>query len=228
MNAHDLMTPDVVTVLPDMPVVAIARLMAERGISAVPVADARRQVVGVVSEGDLIRHVAGENQKDMGLFAVMFSDPHRLAAEYAKAHGRTARDVMTTALVSVPPTAAAEEIARLMAQKKVRRVLVMDGDRLAGVVSRADLLRAVLTPATAQSQSDEAIRRQIRDEMRQLPWVSSHLVTVMVKDGVVTLHGLVGSPEIGRGLETLAAGVGGVTKVENRTEIGPAMPYSLA
>ncbi len=228
MNAHDLMTPDVVTILPDMPVVAIARLMSERSISAVPVADAQRRVVGLVSEGDLIRHVAGENQKSMGLFSVLFSDPHRLASEYAKTHGQTARDVMTTKLVSVPPTASAEEVARLMAQKNVRRVLVMDGDRLAGVVSRADLLRAILTPPTPQSQSDDAIRRQILDEMRRLPWVSSHLVTVMVRDGVVTLHGLVGSAEIGRGLETLAANVGGVKKVDNRTEVGPAMLYSLA
>lgn len=225
MNAHDLMTPDVVTVLPDMPVVALARLMSERGISAVPVADAQRRVLGVVSEGDLIRHVAGERQKDMNLFAVIFADPHRLASEYAKTHGKTARDVMSTPPISVPPTADAQEVARLMAAKNIRRVLVMDGDRLVGVVSRADLLRAILAPPTAQSQSDEAIRRQILGEMRQLPWVSSHLITVIVRDGVVTLHGLVGSPEIGRGLETLAANVGGVTKVDNRTEVGPAVWY---
>lgn len=228
MNAHDLMTPDVVTILPDMPVVAIARLMADRGISAVPVADAQRRVVGLVSEGDLIRHVAGETQKDMGLFAVLFSDPHRLASEYAKAHGHTAKDVMTSRLVSVTPAASAEEVARLMAQKNVRRVLVMDGDRLMGIVSRADLLRAILTPPAASTQSDEAIRRQILDEMRRLPWVSSHLVTVMVKDGGVTLHGLVGSDEIGRGLVALAGGVAGVKSVDNRTEVGPAILYSIA
>lgn len=225
MNAHDLMTPDAVTVLPDMPVVALARMMSERGISAVPVADAQRRVLGVVSEGDLIRHVAGERQKDMNLFAVIFADPHRLASEYAKVHGKTARDVMSTPPISVPPTADAQEVARLMATKNIRRVLVMDGDRLVGVVSRADLLRAILAPPTPQSQSDEAIRRQILNEMRQLPWVSSHLITVIVRDGVVTLHGLVGSPEIGRGLETLAANVGGVTKVDNRTEVGPAVWY---
>jgi len=228
MNAHDLMTPDVVTVLPDTPVLAVARLLSDRGISAVPVADAKRHVLGVVSESDLLRNIAGETQKDMGFLATLFADPHRLASEYAKAHGRVAKDVMTSNLISVPPTASAAEIARLMSEKGVHRVLVMEGGRLAGIVSRADLLRAILAPpATAAAQSDDAIRRALIEEMRRLPWINTFFVTVIVKDGVASLYGMVGSDEIRRGLETMAENVPGVKRVDNRTEVGSAALYGV-
>lgn len=229
MKAQDLMTPDVITVLPDMPVVAVARLLSDRGISAVPVADAKRRVVGVVSESDLLRAVAGETQKDMGFLSTLFSDPHRLAAEYAKTHGRTAKDVMTTQLISVAPGASAMEIAQLMASKGIHRVLVMDGERLLGIVSRADLLRAILSPsATTEARSDEDIRRTLLDELRRLPWINTHFVTVVVKDGVATLYGVVGSDEISRGLEAAAASVPGVQRVDNRTEVGATTLYGLS
>lgn len=226
MNARDLMTPDVVTVLPDMPVVALARMLADRGISAAPVTDAQRRVLGIVSEGDLLRHIAGEDKADLGFFGVLFSDPHRLASEYAKTHGKTARNVMTSNLVSVTPDTPVEEVAKLMAKRNVRRVLVMEGDKLLGIVSRADLLRAILSPPPSDgTASDDTIRKAIIAEMRRQPWVNTYFVTVLVKDGVAELHGLVGSEEIQRGLEALAAAVPGVKRVENRTEVGPMLLY---
>ena len=119
--AKDLMTPDVVTVPPETPVMAIARLLADRGISAVPVVDAAGKVLGIVTEADLIRRLAGEEDKPASWFGSLFSDPASQAERYARTHGVTARDLMTEAVVSVTPDTTAAHVAHVMEDKKVRR-----------------------------------------------------------------------------------------------------------
>jgi CBS domain-containing protein len=101
LRARDLMTPDVVTVPPETPVVAIARLLAERGFSAVPVTGAAGRLLGIVTEADLIRRLAGE-ERPAGWFSSLFADPARQAVRYARTHGATAGDVMTEAVLSGP------------------------------------------------------------------------------------------------------------------------------
>ena len=112
--ARDLMTPDVLTVPPETPVLTIARMLADRGISAVPVVDAQGQAVGVVTEADLIRRLAGEADKPAGWFASLFANQERDAQRYARTHGVTARDVMTAEVVAVDPDMAASAVAHLM------------------------------------------------------------------------------------------------------------------
>ncbi len=226
MRARDLMTPDVITVPPDMPATAVARLLSDRGISAVPVTDASRRVLGLVSESDLIRQFAGDPGSNMSWFAELFSNPSRMASEYAKAHGRTASDLMTKNLVSAKPDAAISEIAQLMSKHNVRRVVVLEDGILAGVISRADLLRAVIAPAAAgEGNDDDAIRRAIIAEMRKQPWINTFYITVMVKEGVAELYGFCGSEDIRKGLNVLVASIPGVKKVDDRLEIGPLYLY---
>jgi len=136
MRARDLMTRDVVTVPPDTPVPALARLLAERGVSSAPVVEADGRLVGIVTEADLLRRVAALGERPKGWLARLFADPSAQAARYAKGHGARARDVMTTDLITVEEDARAEEIARLLEEHRIKRGPVLRAGRLAGAWPR--------------------------------------------------------------------------------------------
>ena len=223
LTARDLMTPDVVTVPPDSPVIAVARLLSERGISAVPVLDARGRLLGIVTEADLIRRLAGEADRPAGWLRGLFADPAAQADRYARTHGITASDVMTERVVTVDETASAAEVAHLMEDKGIRRVLVMREGRLRGLVSRADLLRALVAPPQAASGlSDERIRTAVLAAMRREPWADTFYTMVEVADGVVTFHGFMRTEAVKRGLRVLAENVPGVARVVDDTRPMPS------
>ncbi len=228
LTARDLMTPDVVTVPPETPVVAVARLLAERGISAVPVLDAKGAVLGVVTEADLIRRLAGEEDEPPGFFARLFGDPGAAAERYARTHGVTAADVMTEHVVSVAPDATAQHIAHVMEQQGIRRVLVMQEGRLAGIVSRADLLRALVSPPAGEGGelADERIRRAVLAAMRKESWADTFYTLVEVEGGIVTFHGFARSEQVARGLRVLAETVPGVKGVVDNTQPVPVYLYA--
>lgn len=224
LTARDLMTPDVVTVPPETPVVAMAKLMADRGISAVPVLGADGTLLGLVTEADLIRRLADEDVEHRpGWFASIFADPSTLAERYARTHGATAQDVMTTQVIAVGPDAQAAHIASVMENKKIRRVLVVEGGKLRGIVSRADLLRALVTPAPeGEGMSDDRIRRAVLAAMKKEPWSNSFYLLADVQDGVVTFHGFMRDAGVARGLRVLAESVPGVKGVKDETRPMPA------
>jgi CBS domain-containing protein len=229
LRASDLMTTEVVTVPPATPATAVARLLADRGISAAPVTDAGGRLLGIVTEADLLRRLAGAEDKPAGWLRRLFLDPDRQAEQYARTHGKEAQDVMTRDVVSVDPDATAERCAHLMEERHVKRLPVVDGGgRLVGVVSRADLLRAVLEPPAklgveGAPERDARIRAALRKEMRQQqPWAGSLYTFADVENGVVTLHGFVRSDEVRRGLRVLAERIEGVERVEDRMADAPS------
>ena len=227
LRARDLMTPDVLTVPPETPVLTIARMLADRGISAVPVVDAQGQAVGVVTEADLIRRLAGEEDRPAGWFASLFSNQERDAARYARTHGVTARDVMTADVVAVDPDTLASAVAHLMEERGIRRVLVTQEGRLKGIVSRADLLRALVAPPQEAGQlSDERIRRAVLAAMKKEPWADTFYTMVDVHDGVVEFHGFSRSAAVQRGLRVLAENVPGAKSVVDSTQPMPAYLYA--
>lgn len=227
LTARDLMTPDVVTVPPETPVVAVARLLAERGISAVPVLDKVGTVLGIVTEADLIRRLAGEADAPRGWFSSLFADPAEQADRYARTHGVTAADIMTEGAVTVGEAATAAEIAHMMEDRHIRRVLVVTEGRLRGVVSRADLLRALVTPPQAEGElSDDRIRRAVLAAMRKEPWADTFYTMVEVKDGVVEYHGFSRTDAVKRGLRVLAENVPGVKGVIDSTQPMPVYLYA--
>ena len=229
LTARDLMTPDVVTVPPETPVVAVARLLSERGISAVPVLDGKGKLCGIVTEADLIRRLAGEEDKPAGWLRGLFADPASEAERYARTHGVTAADIMTTSVVTVDETTTAAQIACLMEEKGIRRVLVVQDGRLRGLVSRADLLRALVAPLPAVGGlSDERIRLAVLAAMRKEPWADTFYTMVEVNDGVVTFHGFMRTEAVRRGLRVLAENVPGVTAVADRTQMMPNYLYIAA
>ncbi len=229
LTARDLMTPDVVTVPPETPVIAVARLLAERGISAVPVLERDGTLLGIVTEADLIRRLAGEEDRPAGWLRTLFGDPAAQADRYARTHGMTACDVMTEDLVTVEEATSACRIAHLMEERGIRRVLVVQDGRLRGIVSRADLLRALVAPPPEQGEfSDERIRRAVLAAMRKQPWADTFTTLVEVKDGVVQFHGFVRDAAVARALRVLAEQVPGVKAVEDNTQPLPIYLYGLA
>lgn len=223
LTVRDLMSVDVVTVPPETPVSAIARLLGERGISAVPVLDAGGTLRGIVTETDLIRRLAGAEDRPAGWLRQLFADPAAEAERYARTHGMTAADVMTEALVTVTPGTTAAHVAHLLEERGIRRVLVVEEGRLRGIVSRADLLRALVTPqAPAQGLSDGRIRAAVVAAMRKQPWADSFSTMVEVEGGVVTFHGFIRNGSARRALRVLAENVPGVTRVVDDMQAMPA------
>jgi CBS domain-containing protein len=199
-------------------------LLAARSISAVPVVDAAGQLLGIVTEGDLIRRLADQPHGPLGWFFGMFRDPKPLIAQFAKAHGAVARDVMSAKPVTVGESDTGEHIAQLMEKHHIRRVPVVRGGELVGIISRADLLRAVLRPqatTAAARQGDRDILRAVIAAMREQPWTDTFWVYPNVEGGVVMLYGYTRTDTQRDGLRLLAQSVPGVQRVEDRTQPMP-------
>lgn len=210
MIAKDLMTRDVVAVRPDMAVAPVARVLAEAGISAVPVTDAAQQLVGMVAELDLIRPLAEQDKAPPGWLASLFADERAAADRYARTHGLKARDVMTRDVATVTEQTTADHLARIMEERAVRSVPVLAEDgTLRGIISRANLLLALPTPGRpgAAAVDDERLRRSITEALRRQPWADMHCLTVEVENGIVPLHGFHGSPEAQHAVRVLIEGM---------------------
>jgi CBS domain-containing protein len=221
LSARDLMTAEVARVPPDTPVTAIARLFADRGISAVSVTDAGGILLGIVTESDLIRRLADEDElQSEGWFERLLGDsPNRKAERYARSHGAKASEVMTAHVVTVGPEANAAHIAHLMDKHRIRRVLVAEDGQLLGIVSRSDLVRALLVPQqTFEGEiSDERIRRAVVAAMQRESWADTLHTAVDVRNGVVEFYGFSRSETVSRALCVLAENVPGVKSVLDHT-----------
>jgi len=223
MKVGEIMTRNVVSVPADAPALAVARLLLERRISALPVTDNWSMLLGIVSEADLIRRLSTEDREEKrGLLSSLFFDRDRAAAQFARAHGATASDIMTRTVITATEGMSAEHAAHLMEEHRVRRLPVVHDGMLLGIVSRGDLLRALLQPGDAAETTDEAIRGAIGQAMARLPWADAPFVFVDVKGGEVSLHGFCSSPEVRQGLKALAGTVPGVRAVHDAIVHRPA------
>ncbi len=224
MNAADIMVKDVVTVGPDAPVMDIAALMLERHISGLPVVDGDGRVLGIVSEGDLIRRPEIETDRvKLGWLRLLVSDEAR-ARDFVKHHGRTAREVMTQPALSVAVDTPLAEVVRLMERHRVKRLPVVERGKLAGLVTRTDLLRALVSrksPPVAELK-DEELRARIDAMLRREDWATSAMVHVRVENGVAQLWGTVESKEQREALLVAVRGVPGVKDVQ--PHLGRALP----
>lgn len=190
MQAIDIMTPGVITAAPDTPISELIRLMLSHHVSAIPILDGET-LAGIVSEGDLIRRAELGSERRPSRWLELISSRAHLAADYVHTHGRMAREVMTSEVVTVADTTPIADIAALLEKHRIKRVPVLRDGKLLGIVSRANLLRALACsigqPATVD---DRRIRDAILGELRKQPWGGSPVETsVMVQDGVVHLWG---------------------------------------
>jgi CBS domain-containing protein len=233
MRAIDVMTTNVITVGPDTTVQEVAKILSEKSISGVPVVDAANRLVGIVSEGDLLHRVETGTERRVqrrrrSWWLDTIGSDEELARDYVKSHGRTAKDVMTGDVVTVSDTTELAEIANLLETKKIKRVPVLRDGKLVGIVSRANLVRA-LAAAGGQLAGDVADDRTIREkllaELRGQPWVHTWAADIIVRDGVVHIWVSDDRPEQEKqALRIAAENIPGVKSVAEHLVPAPMIP----
>lgn len=226
MRARDIMTTDLVTVAPSTPVSAVAQLLVERRISAVPVVDGGK-LVGIVSEGDLLHRQEAGTEAKPSWWSELFRSTEDRAKAYLKAHGQRAEDVMSTDLKTVGPDADVAEIATMMEKARVKRVPVLEQGRLMGIVSRSDMLRLLVKAADHAAEpvavSDQQITEAVLAEIQTAGVATTTTLNVITTDGRVGLWGFVASQTERHAVEVAAAGIKGVKGVDNHLTVRP--PY---
>jgi CBS domain-containing protein len=193
MRAYQIMTPRLTTVQADTPVVAAAELMLTKRISGLPVVDAAGKLVGIVSEGDFLRRGEIDTRRRRSAWLEFFTGPGKLAAEFVREEGRTVKDVMTADPVTITEDETLENIVQVMEQKGIKRLPVLRGDVLIGIVTRANFLQAVANLSRGAPQptaGDDELRRQILATMQDQPWCPMGL-NVVVRDGIADLSGVI-------------------------------------
>jgi CBS domain-containing protein len=219
MKARDVMTPNVVSVPATMAVPEVAKLMLERRISAVPVVDASEHVVGVISEGDLIRRPELDTDKPRSRWLSFFMSDEDRARDFVKTHGLHAKDVMSQPVVSVSPEASLTDVVNLMTARRIKRVIVLEHGKLAGVVTRSDLLRTLhareALPTEGVPQDDTGIREGILKTIDKQGWAASAIINVQVTNGTAYLWGVVDSEEQRKAILIAVEGVPGVRAIED-------------
>ncbi|WP_042364502.1 CBS domain-containing protein [Streptacidiphilus neutrinimicus] len=202
-TVRDVMTADVVTVTSRTPFKELARLMDEHRISALPVIDGARRVLGIVSEADLLLKQAGRRQK-LGIRDAALLDPDQAARLAAL----VADDLMTAPAVTVGPDETVAGAARTMLQRGVKRLPVVDQERtLLGIVSRADVLRVFLA-------DDAALEREVRAALaRTIGAEAAADLTVALADGVATIGGVLGDSSRIPAVALAVSGVDGIVDV---------------
>jgi CBS domain-containing protein len=221
MHAKDVMTGNVISVTEEAPVHEIVRLLLKHRISAVPVVDGARNVVGIVSEGDLLRPEGASARRPWWLEAVFAGRMVSLD----RAHGRTAGAIMTRNVVTVDEDTPLDQIAELLERRRIKRVPVLKDGRLTGIVSRANLLHGLASTIVAHHEPGAAQDRQIRDELVKT-LLDEHgldpvLVNVTVTEGKVRLWGVVENAEQAALAESAAKALAGVKSVANHLDLGP-------
>ena len=216
MRAVDVMKHRVTTIAPNATVAEAARVMLEHKISGLPVVDAKGKIVGMVTEGDLLRRTETGTERRRPRWLEFFIGAGRLAGEYAHAHGRKIEEVMTPKVVSIDPTTALDTVVGLMEKHRIKRLPVVEDGKLVGIVSRANLLSALahLAPAAPQiPHSDAEIRRRILAEFDKYPWALGGVNDAIVANGTVELRGVIGDERQRDALKIAAENVPGVKKV---------------
>jgi CBS domain-containing protein len=229
MRAADVMMSEVITVGEDASVQEAARLMAEHGISAVPVVDRDKRVVGMVSEGDLLHRAETGTERRRSWWLDMVASANQLAGEYVKSHSGCVKDVMTRDVISVTKETGVADIAILLETNRIKRVPVLLDGRLVGIVSRANLVRALAMTVNERPSGAEADDRAIRDrllaELKAQKWAEVAPANITVKDRVVHLWSSYYSDQEKRALVVAAESIPGVRRVEDHMR--PVAAYLL-
>jgi CBS-domain-containing membrane protein len=219
MNVADVMTQKVISVTPETTIAEAARLLLEHRISGLPVVDPDGAVVGVVTEGDLLRRAETGTERHHARWLEFLIAPGRLAQEYANANARRVGEVMSADVVAVAPQDSLAEVVRLMERRNVKRLPVIEAGRLVGIVSRANLVRALLDnlpkPAGNAMVGDAEIRERILAEIARQPWGPRASVDVRVKAGIVELYGAITDDRERTALQVLAEKIPGVKAVRD-------------
>jgi CBS domain-containing protein len=232
MKASDIMTSPVITVEPDTSVKEIAQLLFERRISAVPVLENGR-LAGLVSEADLLhrQEIGTDRAVRPGAWWLRLFSADRSPEEYIKSHARRAREIMSRDVATVAPDTPVAQIATLLETRGIKRVPVVHGGRLVGIVSRSNLVQALAVkpaPEAVRPEDDDAIRASLLAELERQPWWRRQVTgNVLVTDGVVHYWGTLDSEDERAAARIAAENISGVKRVEDHRVRLQDLPASV-
>ncbi len=218
MRAIDVMVRDVVTVHADTDIAEAIKLLAEHDVSALPVVDGDSQLIGIISEADLIHRVEIGTEKHRPWWQEAVTGASALAEDFAKSHGKKVEELMTSDVVSATEEMPLSEIAALLEHHRIKRVPITRDGKLVGIVSQSNLIQALasaIVHSDATGEGDLAIRQALLERLDKQSWTDFGSRNVIVTGGTVHLWGLISSDPERKALIALAEGVPGVTRVSD-------------
>ena len=216
MRVSDVMTRNVVSIRSDDTILKAARLMLQNRISGLPVVDAEGGLIGMVTEGDFLRRAEINTARRRPKWIEFLLGPGRLADEFTRASGRRVQEVMTQGPVTVAEDASLATAVELMERNRIKRLPVVRDGKIAGIISRANLVRALVSlpqASEAPAGGDAAIRDQVLAAFVAQPWAPR--IDVTVKDGIVDLWGTITDDRERKACVIVAENVGGVRQVRD-------------
>jgi len=209
MRVSELMTEKVLTIGPEAPIKDVAKILVANGISGLPVCDLEGRVLGVISEGDILYKEHDPTEGHVGGPLGWIIDGRPDHAGYTKAKALTAGKAMTAPAITIAPYESAAGAARIMCERHVNRLPVVKNERLVGIVTRADLVRAF-------TRTDAEIERELKEDvLERMMWIDTGKVEVAVQDGRAALSGRLQRRSDVVLLNSLVARVPGVVAVES-------------
>jgi CBS domain-containing protein len=217
MRVSNLMTRSLLTVNEDADILDAIRLMLHNHVSGLPVLNSKGELTGIVTEGDFMRRYETGTQRQRTGLLQFFVGTGKLADEYVRAAGRKVGDVMTRGVETVEMDAPLAEAVEKMERRGCKRLPVMSGRHLAGILSRSDFLRAMVDAATARlPAADAAIREKLLAALNTQPWAMPGMLDISVRDGVVELNGTITDERVRSALIVASENIAGVKEVRDR------------
>jgi CBS domain-containing protein len=220
------MVTKVISVTPDVLVQDVAYILLSNRISAVPVVDDNGQLLGIVSEGDLMRRAEAGTGRHRSWWLAILAGPEMRAIDYVKEHSRKVTDVMTRNVVTATPDTSVEGIATLLENNGIKRVPIVEDGRMVGIVSRANLLQALASMRKPHDvdADDTAIRESLLAQLQAAPWAHPASINVIIQDGTADLWGIVESQAEKKAVRVAAEITPGVRGVNDHLIIRPMVP----
>lgn len=217
--ARQIMSAPVVSVCPDTALRRAIDLMLDAEISGLPVINAQGALVGMVTEGDLLRRVELGTEHRMSRWIAYLRSPGRLAEDYVHAHGRRVEAVMSSPVTTVTEDTPLKAIVETLIRARIKRVPVLRGYAVVGIVSRADVVRALgaalEADGTAGHRSDVEIRQDILAAFDQAVCIPKATIAVAVRHGTVELHGWIADERERGAVRAAVDGVPGVVALRD-------------
>jgi CBS domain-containing protein len=218
MRTSDVMMRQVLSIEPGASVLQAVRLMLQNRISGLPVVTAGGALVGILTEGDLLRRTETATEKRRPRWLEFLIGPGALAGEYVQTHARKVDEIMTPDPRTIAEDTPLDEVVQIMEKHQIKRLPVMRGKQLVGIVSRANLLHALASmapSAPAPAGTDQAIRDRLLTELEHQKWAPVGAINVIVKDGVVELWGTITDERERQALIVAAENIPGVKEVQD-------------
>jgi CBS domain-containing protein len=218
MLVKDIMTRRVISVEPEDKLTRAVQLMLQNRISGLPVIDTSGKLVGILSESDLLRRSEFGTQRQRPRWLEFLVGPGKLAAEYVHTSGRKVGEIMSSNVHTVDSDGTLEAVVALMEKHRIKRLPVMQDNKVAGIITRANLVHALASLALEAKPvlpSDDAIRQALLAELDKQPWAPTALINVVVRGGIVGLWGVILDERQREALIVAAENMSGVRGVED-------------